>query len=50
MQVKKRGMESVIGWMLLGLAILVITVITLGIFSDKGSQYIEIIKRIFKFG
>ncbi|MBU0907274.1 MAG: hypothetical protein KKD18_06150 [Nanoarchaeota archaeon] len=47
---KKRGIEQeMLGWILIGLAVLVILVVAVVILQGKGSSYIEYIKQLFRF-
>ncbi len=47
----KRGMElEVLGWWILGIAVLVLVIIGIIILQGKGSSAIDFIKNLFKFG
>lgn len=47
----KRGIElQAIGWILIGLAILVIVVVGIAVLQGKGSSYIDYIRQLFTFG
>ena len=46
----KRGMAlEVLGWWLIGLAVLVIAVVAIVIMKGKGSSAIDYIKNLFRF-
>lgn len=50
-QRNKRGMElEYLGWLILGLIALVIFVIIILIFKEKGTNAIDYIKQLFRFG
>ncbi len=47
----KRGMElEVLGWWILGIAILVLVVIGYMYFNQQGTKNLDFIKNIFRFG
>ena len=49
-RIKKRALElDMLGWLLLGLAVLILVIVIIAILSGKASSAIDFIRNLFRF-